>query len=89
VHQNGPLVEELPPGQGAPPAPMPSSAKRGYNPTYKTAGQAPRRSTTGTGAVTRNVSSGGTTASAQSGYGKPSAGAQPSLIGPLGYDDLK
>jgi pilus assembly protein CpaC len=90
--QHGPMVEELPPGhQAAPPAPMPSSAKRGgYSPTYKTAaGMAPRRSATGTGAVTRNVSSGGTTAAAQGGYGKPSAGAQPSLIGPLGYDDLK
>jgi pilus assembly protein CpaC len=89
--QHGPMVEELPPGQAAPPAPMPSSAKRGgYSPTSKTAaGMAPRRGTTGTGAVTRNVSSSGTTAAAQSGYSKPSTGAQPSLIGPLGYDDLK
>jgi pilus assembly protein CpaC len=91
-HQQGPLVEELPPGQPAPQAPPAASSKRPAGPGYRTANASTaRRSVIGSGGTTRNVSSGGATAS-QNGYGsprKPSTGAQPSLIGPLGYDELK
>jgi pilus assembly protein CpaC len=82
--QNGPMVEELPAGKNAPPAPMPGSAKRQSAPTYKSAGSAPRRSATGSSGATRTVSNSGAT-----GVQRPSGSAQPSLIGPLGYDDLK
>lgn len=99
----GPMYEELPPGQAAPAAPSPSSARRAA-PTIKVAGQSQpsassrRGGAIGTGAATRSVSTGGKTASPQNGYSsyhpgatpqKPSATAQPTLIGPLGYDDLK
>lgn len=83
--QHGPMVEELPPGQVAPPTPMPGSAQRQPATNYKTAGGT--RRTTGSGGATRTISSSGATASSQS--RKPSTSAQPSLIGPLGYDDLK
>jgi pilus assembly protein CpaC len=90
--QHGPMVEELPPGQPAPLAPPPAaSSKRPTAPGYRTAAGLPRRPATGSVSTTRTVSSGGTTAS-QSGNRssrKPSTSAQPSLIGPLGYDDLK
>lgn len=82
-HQHGPMVEELPPGHAAPPAPMPSSAQRRSGVNYNTAGT---RRTVGSGGATRTISSNGATASPSR---KPSSSAQPSLIGPLGYDDLK
>lgn len=82
--QHGPMVEELPPGHAAPPTPMPSSAQRRSGVNYNTAGA---RRTVGSGGATRTISSSGATASSPT--RKPSSSAQPSLIGPLGYDDLK
>jgi pilus assembly protein CpaC len=98
----GQHLEEVPPGPATrvPPAPTPSSAsRRGVQP-IRTASQssAARRGTTGTGGATRSISSGGATASPQNGYSsyqgstspqKPSSKLQPTLIGPLGYDDLR
>jgi pilus assembly protein CpaC len=88
--QHGPMVEELPPGQQAPVAPPAASSKRPAAPGYRSAATS-RRSVTGSSGTTRTVSSGGTTASSGGSRTprKPSSSSQPSLIGPLGYDDLK
>jgi pilus assembly protein CpaC len=99
----GPYAEEVAPGPAtplAPPTPAPSSAKRKAAPQVRVASQpaGTSRRPIGTGPVTRTVSSGGTTAAPQNGYSsyqgrtnpqKPSTKLQPTLIGPLGYDDLK
>jgi pilus assembly protein CpaC len=92
----GPAVT-LPPAATLPPPPS-AGARRGspqlknYGSSQPTAGSSRRG--VGTGATARPVS---TTAS-QNGYDsydssgrprKPSASAQPTLIGPLGYDDLR
>jgi pilus assembly protein CpaC len=87
--QHGPMIEELPPGQPAPMVPPAASSKRPATPGYRTAaGSTARRSVTGSAGTTRTVSSAGATGSQYSSR-KPSATAQPSLIGPLGYDDLR
>ncbi|HEX5104852.1 MAG TPA: pilus assembly protein N-terminal domain-containing protein [Pirellulaceae bacterium] len=96
---DGPMYEELPPGQAIPqapppPVPAPSSAQRKPAPVIKSTAANSRRPT----AATRTVGTGSATASPQNGYSsyqksgqsqKPSTAAQPTLIGPLGYDDLR
>jgi hypothetical protein len=89
--------EGMPIGPGGPPLPPKDAGARsgGSVKSYggQTAGSSRRPAAIGTGTAARPVS-----AASQNGYKayysdgspqKPSAGAQPALIGPLGYDDLK
>jgi pilus assembly protein CpaC len=93
--------EELP---TAPGAPGPNSGARSAPTTGKGRGilqsaiSSRRPGATGTGATARPVSNSSTPDSPQNGYSsyyssgppqKPASGIQPTLIGPLGYDDLK
>jgi pilus assembly protein CpaC len=99
----GPGAEVLPPPKGSPagpPSPVvdPSARRRSTTPGKGYAGDTRGPAPTGTTATYRPASTGGASAAPQNGYSsyyssgqpqKPSATAQPTLIGPLGYDDLK
>jgi len=90
--------EELPPTSG-PPAPSPTNgARSGKGLTNPVANSSPRGRTIGNGANAMSISTTRTSDSPQNGYSpyaansgiqKPSAGLQPTIIGPQGYDDLK
>jgi len=103
VNGLGPGYEELPSGgKMAPPMPPAAGARKTTSSSGKSyAGPATsnrRGSTVGTSTPARPVSTTRVSDSPQDGYSsyygsgtpqKPSSAAQPSLIGPLGYDDLK
>ncbi len=91
---NGGLYEVAPEGDGkAPPAqPAPMGAR--YSPSGNVAPvvSAPSggyRGTIGTGVSTSSRGGNVKTAQTVSSSRKPSSGLQPTMIGPLGYDDLK
>lgn len=100
--QFGPGYEEIPSGKPMPPMPpaagarMSPSTSKGYAGSPATSTR--RNAAVGTGATARPVSTTRISDSPQDGYNsyygsgspqKPASGAQPTLIGPLGYDDLK
>ena len=87
---NGGLYEEAPAGDSkappAQPAPMGARTSSGHVAPVVTAPSSGYRGTIGTGVSTS--SRGGNVKTASSSR-KPSSGLQPTMIGPLGYDDLK
>ena len=89
---NGGLYEQVPAGKGQPIPPAPLGASR-QSPQVAPVVSAPS-SNYRTGPVGTSVSTssqGGNVKLAQpaSTSRKPSSGLQPTLIGPLGYDDLR
>jgi hypothetical protein len=89
---SGGLYEEMPAGDGkAPvqPSPMGARSSSGRIAPVVAAPSYGYRGTIGTGVSSSTTGGNVKTAQSVSSSRKPSSGLQPTLIGPLGYDDLK